>query len=327
MPASSMLFRTPVELPAQSPALSADTSVVLLGSCFAIHMGERLTIDLGTTRCCANPFGVLYNPRSIFGALKLLLAPAEDAENCLRDALFEGRDGLWHSWLFSTHFSHNTAEGALQRMRGSVENARRLLLGNGNRTCEKPPMLILTFGTDHHYRLTDSDGLRVVANCHKELPARFSEHTDDMNALTALFEDVFDSLQERIPGLQTVLTVSPYRYKKYGFHPSQLSKARLLLLCDAACKTHPEHVHYFPAYEILNDELRDYRFYDADMLHPSPQAVDYIAARFEEWCFDNALLPLAEERRKAHKRAQHRRISPAETTEDNTSGGETARGK
>lgn len=305
-----MLFRTPVDLPSPSPTISAETPVVLLGSCFAVHIGERLTVGLGAGHCCANPCGVLYNPRSIFGALRLLLATDAERQQRLGASLFKGRDGLWHSWLFSTHFSHPTASGALQLMAESVAKARQLLLPAAGTAAGRPPVLVLTFGTDHHYRLADGTGETVVANCHKEPAARFEERTDSVETLTALFEQTFAELSASVPDVQVVLTVSPYRYRKYGFHQSQLSKARLLLLCDAACKAHPESVHYFPAYEILNDELRDYRFYDADMLHPSPQAVEYIAARFEEWCFDAALVPAAEERRRAYRRAQHRPIAP-----------------
>ena len=314
MSSSFPLFRTPVELPDGHPILSATTRVVLLGSCFAIHMGDRLTVDLGNEGCCVNPFGVLYNPRSIFGALQLLMTGEEEADRCLRDALFEGRDGLWHSWLFSTHFSHPTAEGALKLMRKSVEQARDMLLGHGQEGVHEPPILVLTFGTDRHYRLDEGEGGLVVANCHKEPAARFREQEDELEALKSGFEQMFQELHQRIPGIKVILTVSPYRYRKYGFHESQLSKARLLLLCNDACKAHPEHVHYFPAYEMLNDELRDYRFYDADMLHPSLQAVAYIAERFEALCYDDSLRTLAEARRKAYKRDQHRQISGSITT-------------
>ena len=308
------LFRTPVELPDSHPILSASTRVVLLGSCFAIHMGDRLSVDLGNGQCCVNPFGVLYNPRSIFGALLLLMAEEEEMDRCLQDALFEGRDGLWHSWLFSTQFSHPTAEGALRLMRKSVAQARGMLFGHGEGECKEPAMLVLTFGTDHHYRLNEGEGGRVVANCHKESAARFREIDDEVGTLEAEFEHMFGELLRHSPSIKLVLTVSPYRYRKYGFHESQLSKARLLLLCNAACKAHPQSVHYFPAYEILNDELRDYRFYDADMLHPSAQAVTYIAERFEAWCYDDSLRALAEARRKAYKREQHRQISASKTT-------------
>ena len=307
------LFRTPVELPDSPPILSASTRVVLLGSCFAIHMGDRLSVDLGNGQCCVNPFGALYNPRSIFGALLLLMAGEEEMDRCLPDALFEGRDGLWHSWLFSTQFSHPTAEGALRLMRKSVAQARGMLFGHGEGEGKEPAMLVLTFGTDHHYRLNEGEGGRVVANCHKEPAARFTEIDDEVGTLEAEFEHMFGELLRRSPGIKLVLTVSPYRYRKYGFHESQLSKARLLLLCHTACKAHPQSVHYFPAYEILNDELRDYRFYDADMLHPSAQAVTYIAERFEAWCYDDSLRALAEARRKTYKREQHRQISASQT--------------
>ena len=300
-----MLLQTPVELPPRGPQLSPQSSVLLLGSCFAAHIGERLSAALNAEapaplRCASNPFGVLYNPRSICQALRLLMMPQAEMQQHIEASLFRGRDGGWHSWLFSTLFSATSREETLLRTMQSATSARSLL--------SNPDLcIILTFGTDHHYALAARHGC-IVANCHKEHPDTFIEQTDAVAALQALLVATLQEMAEHFPHARFILTVSPYRYRKYGFHTSMVGKARLLLMCEAAQAALPQCVSYFPAYEILNDELRDYRFYQPDMLHPSAQAVDYIAARFEEWCFLPALTALAAERRKAMRSAKHREI-------------------
>lgn len=302
---SCMQLQTPVDLPLRAPRLSPGTPVLLLGSCFAAHIGERLSAVLNTDasasdRCSANPFGVLYNPRSICQALHLLAAPHEEMLQRISESLFQGRDGIWHSWLFSTLFSGSTREEAFQRMVQSANAARCL-------TASASPIIILTFGTDHHYALAKHPDM-VVANCHKELPDTFIEKTDDAGSLQTLLATTLTHLHDRCPSVSFILTVSPYRYRKYGFHASMLGKARLLLMCEKAMSTWPDATYYFPAYEIMNDELRDYRFYRPDMLHPSEQAVEYIAERFEGWCFTTEMKAIAEERRRAMRRMAHRSI-------------------
>lgn len=303
-----MLLQTPVELPPRGPQLSPQSGVLLLGSCFAAHIGERLAVALNgeapdSLRCVSNPFGVLYNPRSICQALRLLAMPLAEMQQHLEASLFRGRDGLWHSWLFSTLFSATTREETLLRTMQSATSARALL--------SSPDLcIILTFGTDHHYALAARHGY-IVANCHKEHPDTFVEQTDAVATLQRLLVASLQKMAAQFPSARFILTVSPYRYRKYGFHTSMVGKARLILMCEAAVAALPQCVNYFPAYEILNDELRDYRFYQPDMLHPSAQAVEYIAARFEEWCFLPALTALAAERRRAMRRAMHREMLPA----------------
>ena len=129
----------------------------------------------------------------------------------------------------------------------------------------------------------------IVANCHK-VPSRFfDEMTLSLEACTEALSGMMDLLEKECPKLKVVFTVSPYRYKKYGFHGSQLAKATLLLTIDRICQIHPKTAIYFPAYEILLDELRDYRFYADDMIHPAPAAVNYIWQRMVESCMDEEM--------------------------------------
>ena len=241
--------------------------MVMLGSCFAKHMGSRFWEN----RLCAvvNPLGVVYNPMSI---VRLLTAAESDAESD-----FSQREGMWHTWLGSSLLSRPTKTECMQ----ATNDALRLL----HETLARADRLFLTFGTSRCYQLRNTEN--VVANCHRFPAAEFIESEMSVEEMLQALDAALTNWHERNPRLKVVLTVSPYRYAKYGFHESQLSKARLLLMVDALCKRHSDWIDYFPAYEIVMDELRDYRFYASDMLHPSEQAVDYIWQRLrEDWMSD-----------------------------------------
>lgn len=301
-----MDFRTIVPLPADGPTITPATHALVLGSCFAEHVGERLCTALGPEQCCVNPFGVLYNPMSIAHALQLLLSmPAGHDSYCpqqVDDAIFEGRDGLWHSWFHSTHYSAPTREECRERCQASLAEARRVL--------ERADLIIITFGTSRCYTLGDGT---IVANCHKELPSTFTERDCTIDEIVSTWRPLLRRLQHLRPSLQVVFTVSPYRYRKYGYHASQLAKARLLLAVEQfVLQARPLPLSggvggglYFPAYEIVLDELRDYRFYKPDMLHPSEQAVDYIWERFREWTFSPEMQQLYTQRIKQLKALNH----------------------
>lgn len=261
-----MQFRTLVDLPRERVTLDHTHRVLLLGSCFAEHVGRRMAD--ACFRADVNPFGVLYNPGSIALALIRLLDGMPD------DSYFRDAAGVWHSWDHSGLFSAATLADCCARVGARLLPARQCM--------ERLDRLFVTFGTNRVYRLR-SDG-RVVANCHKQPAALFAEDALTAAEIVRTWSDLLDRLFARRPRLDVVFTVSPYRYAKYGFHGSQLSKAVLLVAVDELCQRYPR-CHYFPAYELVVDELRDYRFYEADMLHPSAQAVDYVWERFGDWAF------------------------------------------
>lgn len=167
---------------------------------------------------------------------------------------------------------------------------------------------VFTLGTNHVYILNETG--EIVDNCQKRPQRLFTE-----KELT--IEECYDFLREAIkillslnPSTHIIFTVSPIRYAKYGFHESQVSKATLLLTVDRLAKEMPEAVSYFPAYEIMNDELRDYRFYQPDMLHPSAQAVDYIHERFMDTYFGKTAKDFVEEWRPIQRALNHRPFNP-----------------
>ena len=146
--------------------------------------------------------------------------------------------------------------------------------------CEQVPRIVfITLGTNHIYRLKATG--EIVDNCQKRPQRLFSEEELSVDACVDFLEQAADVLKQRNPQVQVVVTVSPIRYAKYGFHGSQLSKATLLMATHRLC-AQQGNVTYFPAYEIVFDELRDYRFYQPDMIHPSQQAVDYIWERLAD---------------------------------------------
>jgi len=154
-------------------------------------------------------------------------------------------------------------------------------------------LVFITLGTNHVYVLKETG--EVVDNCRKRPQNLFRETALDVDACYASLAQTVELLRGRRDDVRVMVTVSPIRYAKYGYHGSGLSKAVLLLAADRLVKAFPQHVSYFPAYEIVNDELRDYRFYAPDMLHPSRQAVDYIWQRLVESCFSEAAVRYLDE--------------------------------
>ena len=273
-----MKLITPVEIPSLRRPISLHNRLAFIGSCFAEHIGAKMRQS--GLPALVNPFGVLYNPLSILNVL---------TANLMSDELyFCDEDSRWHCWLTDSHASASTLEAS----RAAVLSARGKLVERN------PDTLIITLGTNRYYK---REAL-VVGNCHKRPQAEFTECAMTIEECTSTLEAICDLF----PRAQLILTVSPYRYAKYGFHESRLSKAVLLLAVDAVQRRRPEQVTYFPAYEIQLDELRDYRFYSPDMLHPSDQAIDYIWERFTEQFIDNETRRYLYDFEPIRKAMQHR---------------------
>lgn len=176
-------------------------------------------------------------------------------------------------------------------------------------------IVFLTLGTNHVYRLKETG--EIVDNCEKRPAALFQEEELTVDECAEYLLKAVELLRAHQPEVQVVMTVSPIRYRKYGYHKSQLSKATLLLAIEKAIRTSTTSltsqtsiVNYFPAYEIVMDELRDYRFYATDMLHPSEQAVDYIWERLVAWCFSDEAIDFMDEWRPIRQALTHRPFNP-----------------
>lgn len=286
-----MEFITPVEIAPLDVRLTPKSRVLMLGSCFADEVGAWLSVALGADHVCRNPFGVLYNPDSIALVLRLLMADAETRREQIENSVFLGRDGRWHSWLGSSVVSGDTREECVCRCTEAA-----------NVDLRDYDTLIITLGTDRCYRRVEDD--IVVANCHKELASCFVECETDGRALEQVVAELTSAHGESGEGMSVIVTVSPYRYRKYTMHGSQLSKAHLITMVDDWCRQFGR-VTYFPSYEIVLDELRDYRFYREDMLHPSEQAVRYVYERFAAAAFSPELAALVPERMRAFRASLH----------------------
>ena len=225
-----------------------------------ILASNKFTVDI-------NPFGTLYNPASVAEGLRRLLRP----ERFNTGDLFQ-HEGVYHSFAHQSRFSATSPETCLEQI-----NNRLLLSADFLRRADR---LVITWGTAYVYRLR-SDG-RIVSNCHKLPETLFERQRLSDTAIIEDWESLLLALWEQNPELKILFTISPIRHWKDGAHANQLSKATLLLAAEALRTSYPERIGYFPAYEIMMDELRDYRFYADDMLHPSAQAIEYIWQRFAE---------------------------------------------
>ena len=288
-----MKLLTPVERPALRPSIGYAHRLMLMGSCFAAHIGARL--QEARFRCDANPYGVLYNPLSISAALRQMLAGKVYAAADLYP-----HQGLWHSPMHHGDFSAATPDEALRRINSRLVPASAAL--------PALDFLLLTWGTAWVYE--DRETGLVAGNCHKLPETRFLRRRLAVDEIVEDAASLFDSLWRQRASLQVVLTVSPIRHVRDGLHDNQLSKATLLLAADRLCAAFPGRVFYFPAYELLQDELRDYRFYADDLVHPSPLAVRYVWERFAQWCLSPEAVRLMAEVEDVRKALAHRPLHP-----------------
>ncbi|QHL87109.1 hypothetical protein GU926_06565 [Nibribacter ruber] len=258
-----MQFRTEL-FPTLSPhPISLDQGVMTLGSCFSDGMGQQLQQYKG--RALVNPFGTVFNPLS---AHALLTRSITYNTQDLHTGLVE-REGLWFHYDFHSSFSHSQAEGLLAQLTEAIEQTHRFL--------EKTRVLLLTWGTAFVYERLDTG--QPVSNCHKILQKQFTKRLLTVEEILQSFQQMQQLLQASFPAVKTVLTVSPVRHAKDTLVLNSVSKSTLRLAAHVA-QEQMEHVSYFPAYELLLDDLRDYRFYGSDLLHPSPIAEAYIWEKF-----------------------------------------------
>lgn len=284
-------LQTPVETGRGAVSISLNDKVFVLGSCFADNMGQKME-DLGFD-VCVNPFGTLYNPVSICNSVARLTSgiPFSESE-CVQ---MGAGAGLVCSFSHHTSFARRTEDEFLYVANASLEEA--------SRRWKAATKVIITLGTAWIYEYTRSG--EVVSNCLKINAKEFTRRRLTVRETTALLMNMI----ARHPDKEFIFTVSPIRHLKDGVHGNQLSKSTLLLALDEVIAKFPERCEYFPAYEIVLDELRDYRFYSPDMIHPSDQAVDYLWSRFVGFAVPPADLPELDSRRRDLLRSRHRPIN------------------
>ena len=268
-----MKLQTPVADMPCKVGISYKDKIMMLGSCFSDNIGSRLK-NYGFD-VCVSPFGTLYNPASILSSVRRMLSGnAFSAEDCVEIGAGDSR---------TCSFCHHTsfARASQTEFIGNA-NARLAEASEFFRECNK---VIITLGTSWCYRHVDKG--MIVSNCLKRNPKEFVREFLPASQTTEMLREII----ELCPDKQFIFTVSPIRHFKDGAHGNQLSKASLLLGIEEALAATPVDLSmnprytadYFPAYEIVMDELRDYRFYAEDMCHPTQQTADYICERFLGW--------------------------------------------
>ena len=287
-----MKFRTEFIPPQSDRLLNPEQSVVLIGSCFTDYIGKRMR----ECRWAAYPniTGTLFNPSSIAKVMHLACAP-NDAYEAVTDSL-ASREGLWMSWLTDSGCTTYSESETGERVRNRLFDLHSRL--KGART------LVVTFGTAWIYELRQRPGY-VVANCHKFPSETFVRRRLSVDEIVMEWNGLIQMLAGKFPQLRVIFTVSPVRHLKDGFEGNSRSKSILLLACEEICEAN-DRAEYFPSYEIVNDDLRDYRFYDSDLVHPSPVAVDYIWEKFQDRYLSRESRSLLAEGEKVTKRLNHR---------------------
>jgi len=259
-------FRTPVDPPGNSRKINLNSSILSIGSCFSEHIIQRFNNFLFNSYI--NPTGILYNPASISQALRRIISD----EKYHTDDLFS-HDGLWKSFDHHSNFDGKTPQECLQKINERIEEAGTFLA--------PPDTLILTFGTAFVYRKKDTG--QLVANCHRLPHNTFIRSLLSIDDILTDYSELFMTLYKRFPHINIIITVSPIRHLRDNPHENQVSKAHLLSALFELESIFP-HLFYFPSYEIMMDELRDYRFYKEDMVHPAPVAIEYIWKKFLTTC-------------------------------------------
>lgn len=283
-----MDLRTHIDIEPSINRISYQTPVMFIGSCFAASIGSKL--EAGRLPVIINPSGTVYNPVSVAASLN----------NIIREKKFDTADLYYHNrtWLSFSHytdFSGETTEFVLDKINRRSLEAKEFM--------GKARFLFITFGTARVFKFKETG--EIVSNCHKLPSGLFERELLSVDDIVNLWNRQLDLIQSHFPELKIVFTISPVRHWKDGAHGNQVSKSVLFLAVEALLK-HPVEPLYFPAYELLMDDLRDYRFYDDDMLHPSKLAVDYIWNAFSGCFIDRETMDLWNEAAKIIKGASHR---------------------
>ncbi|MGB5700442.1 GSCFA domain-containing protein [Muriicola sp.] len=290
-----MKLQTQVPIVSSPHPIGYPSEILLLGSCFANHIGSKLAYYKFKTTL--NPFGILFHPISI----------AHLVERALKDQKFQEEELFlhqeqWHSFEVHSELSRNSKEELLHTLNKQLELFQQKIS-----SCTH---LILTLGTAWGYEQKVNG--KWVANCHKvpqkEFKKVLSSSSEVVNSLTALITNI----RQINPEIALYFTISPVRHLKDGFVENQRSKAHLVAAVHQLLQAMPgQKLYYFPAYELMMDELRDYRFYETDMVHPNALAVDYIWEKFRGSCILNEALGTMETVSEVQKGLAHKAFNPA----------------
>lgn len=284
-----MEFFTHIDIAPLQQKISHPQQIFSIGSCFAENIAQRMR--RAKFRIASSPMGTLFNPASIASSIDLLAD-----KHTISDEELQYANELWFSYDFHSSFSVMDKQIALKSMQQSINQGAEALTN--------AEVIIVTFGTAWVYRLKSNN--KVVANCHKQPQALFNRELLTIEEIIASWGRLLDST---LKGKQVIFTISPIRHLSDGLEQNSLSKSTLrVAIAELVAKY--DNAQYFPSYEIMNDELRDYRFYAEDMTHPSSLAIDYIWQRFTQTAISEESCNLMDRIAKISQAVSHRPFNP-----------------
>jgi hypothetical protein len=288
-----MKFITKINIVPNSNPIDYNSKIISLGSCFAENMGEKF--DYFKFQNTTNPFGIIFNPVSIERIMDRVVNEVIFTEE---DIFFHNE--RWHCFEVHSDLSHSDKDEFLANLNQILAQTKKQLQGATH--------IIITYGTSWVYRNIEKDS--IVANCHKVPQKQFTKELLTVGIIQESIENTIRMIQSINTNCNFIFTVSPVRHLKDGFVENQWSKANLIIGLKVTFDFRLSTFSYFPSYEIMMDELRDYRFYAEDMLHPSQTAIDYIWERFSESCIDKNSFQTMKDVQEIQKGLNHRSFNP-----------------
>lgn len=291
-----MQFRTQIPISKTNNPIGYNSKIISIGSCFAENMAEKF--DYFKFQNETNPFGIIFNSVSIEKIISRIIKKEFYTE---KDVFFYNE--RWHSYEVHSDLSNSDRQELLETLNKAISETYKNL--------KEATHIIITYGTSWIYKNTESD--QIVANCHKVPQKQFSKELLLVEVIQKSIQNTIDLIQVLNPDINFIFTVSPVRHVKDGFAENQLSKSNLFAGLHQALKTHNSEFithNYFPSYEIMMDELRDYRFYAEDMLHPNQVAIDYIWHKFSENYISEDSISTMQEVSEIQKSLRHRSFNP-----------------
>lgn len=290
-----MQFRTQIPIPKNNYPIDYNSKIMSLGSCFAVNMAEKLDFFKFQNSC--NPFGILFHPLAIEKLIDFAVSGKQFTEN---DIFFHNE--RWHCFDVHSDLSNSSKEELLASLNAIIKSI--------NQQISESTHFIITYGTSWVYRNIESDS--IVANCHKVPQKQFKKELLSVEEIEESIKNTIKLIHAVNPNCKIIFTVSPVRHIKDGFVENQVSKVNLISALYTVLQVPPSGAEgaYFPSYEIMMDELRDYRFYAEDMLHPNQVAIDYIWKRFKETTISETAFAVMDEVESIQKSLSHKPFNP-----------------
>ncbi|MBN2778370.1 MAG: GSCFA domain-containing protein [Bacteroidales bacterium] len=283
-----MKLITKITIPKYNPKITHSEKCLFIGSCFAENIGEKLLKN--KFNVSVNPLGISYNPVSLINSLSYAIENRKIEES---ELFFS--NGQWNHYNFHSNFSDSNKYTCLNEINSSIERTNHFI--------SSADYIFISLGTSFIYELAENQ--KIVTNCHKQPDSFFKRRMLNTEEITKSFDLFFQKMSKINPRAKYIFTVSPVRHKRDGFIANQLSKSILIVSLNDLLRKN-ENLSYFPSFEIMMDELRDYRFYNEDMVHPSNQAIDYIFEKFCETYFDEKTIELNKRIQRIVRAANHR---------------------